>query len=139
MVNRQILLGRLGGQAELRHTSGGATVCNFSVCTNEVWTDKAGQKQERATWHRVVWWGKVAEALQPRLQKGVIVYVEGPTQHRQFQDKDGATKYSTEIRADRVQLCGNTTTRHIGTGGSGDQEPQDAGFGEGEPQEHLPF
>lgn len=105
-VNKVILVGRLGQNPELRNTPGGAAVTNFSVATNESWNDKNGQKQERTEWHRVVVWGKLAELCQQYLQKGRQVYLEGRLQTRQWQDKDGQTRYTTEIQAQTVQFLG---------------------------------
>jgi single-strand DNA-binding protein len=105
-VNKVILVGRLGQNPELRYTPSGAAVANFSVATNEVWNDKQGQKQERTEWHRVVVWGKLAELCNQYLQKGREAYLEGRLQTRQWQDKDGNTKYTTEIHAQTVQFLG---------------------------------
>ena len=108
-VNKVILLGRLGQNPEVRYTPGGAAVANFSVATNEVWMDKSGQKQERTEWHKVVVWGKVAELCSQYLSKGRQVYLEGRLQTRQWQDKDGQTKYTTEVQAQTVQFIGGNT------------------------------
>ena len=105
-VNKVILVGRLGQNPEVRYTPSGAAVCNFSVATNESWNDKAGQKQERTEWHRIVVWGKLAELCNQYLQKGRQVYLEGRLQTRQWQDKDGQTRYTTEIQAQTVQFLG---------------------------------
>jgi len=105
-VNKVILVGRLGQNPEVRYTPSGAAVANFSVATNESWTDKSGQKQERTEWHRVVVWGKLAELCNQYLAKGRQVYVEGRLQTRQWQDKDNQTKYTTEIQAQTVQFLG---------------------------------
>ena len=86
-VNKVIIVGNLGQNPEVRQTQSGASVAQFSVATNESWMDKAGQKQERTEWHRVVVWGKQAENCQQFLAKGRQVYVEGRLQTRQWQDK----------------------------------------------------
>jgi single-strand DNA-binding protein len=106
-VNKVILVGNLGRDAELRYTPGGAPVATLNLATTEVWNDKAsGQKQEKTEWHRVVLWGKSAESLSEYLTKGKQIYVEGRLQTRKWQDKDGNDKYTTEIRADRITLLG---------------------------------
>lgn len=105
-VNKVILVGRLGQNPEVRYTPSGSAVANFSVATNEAWTDKSGQKQERTEWHRVVVWGKLAELCNQYLQKGRQCYVEGRLQTRSWQDKDGTTKYSTEVQAQTIQFLG---------------------------------
>ena len=105
-VNKVILVGNLGRDAELRYTPGGAAVATLNLATTEVWNDKAGQKQEKTEWHRIVLWGKQAESLQEYLTKGKQIYVEGRLQTRQWDDKDGNKRYTTEIKADRVTLLG---------------------------------
>ena len=113
-VNKVILVGNLGRDAELRYTPGGAPVATLNLATTEVWNDKAsGQKQEKTEWHRIVLWGKSAESLSEYLTKGKQIYVEGRLQTRKWQDKDGHDKYSTEIRSDKIVLLGG------GGGGGG--------------------
>src|SRR5947209_11564752 len=118
-VNKVILVGRLGQNPEVRYTPPGAAVANFSVATNESWTDKSGQKQERTEWHKVVVWGKLAELCNQYLAKGRQVYLEGRLQTRQWQDKDGQTKYTTEVIANTVQF--------LGAGGKSEGIPASAG------------
>jgi single-strand DNA-binding protein len=105
-VNKVILVGRLGQNPEVRYTPSGAAVANFSVATNESWVDKSGQKQERTEWHRIVVWGKLAELCSQYLTKGRQAYVEGRLQTREWQDKDGVKKYTTEVQAQTVQFLG---------------------------------
>lgn len=105
-VNKVILVGNLGRDAELRYTPGGAAVATINMATTEVWNDKAGQRQEKTEWHRVVLWGKSAESLTEYLTKGKQIYVEGRLQTRQWDDKDGNKRYMTEIRGDRIVLLG---------------------------------
>lgn len=107
-VNKVILVGRLGQNPEVRYTPSGSAVGNFSVATSDAWTDKAGQKQEKTEWHRVVVWGKIAETCGQYLTKGRQVYIEGRLQTRQWQDKDGQTKYTTEVQAQTVQFLGGS-------------------------------
>ena len=115
-VNKVILVGNLGRDAEIRYTSGGTAVATLSLATTDVWTDKGGQRQEKTEWHRVVLWGKTAETLQEYLLKGRQIYVEGRLQTRQWDDRDGNKRYTTETRADRVVLLGG---RGAGGGGGG--------------------
>lgn len=105
-VNKVLLVGNLGRDAELRYSPGGAAVATLNMATTEVWNDKQGQRQEKTEWHRVVLWGKQAESLQEYLVKGKQIYVEGRLQTRQWDDKDGQKRYTTEIKADRVTLLG---------------------------------
>jgi single-strand DNA-binding protein len=105
-VNKVILVGNLGRDAELRYTPGGAAVATLNLATTEVWNDKSGQRQEKTEWHRVVLWGKQAETLAEYLVKGKQIYAEGRLQTRQWDDKDGNKRYTTEIRGDRIVLLG---------------------------------
>jgi len=137
-VNKVILVGNLGRDAELRYTPGGAAVATLNLATTEVWNDKGGQRQEKTEWHRIVLWGKQAESLQEYLTKGKQIYVEGRLQTRQWDDKDGNKKYTTEIKADRITLLGggggggrgasmdrgSTVAAHAG-GGGGDEPPME--------------
>ena len=118
-VNKVILVGNLGRDAELRYTPGGAAVATLNLATTEVFKDREGQKKEDTQWHRVILWGKTAETLQDYLTKGKQIYVEGKLQTRKWKDKDGNDKYTTEVRGDRVVL--------LSGGGRGDG----AGRGEG--------
>ena len=104
-VNKVLLVGNLGLDAEVRYTPGGAPVASFSIATTENWTSKDGEKHEQTEWHRIVLWGKQAETLQPYLTKGKQIYVEGRLQTRQW-EKDGQKHYTTEIKADRIVLLG---------------------------------
>ena len=114
-VNKVIIVGNLGKDADVRYTSGGSAVATISVATTEVWNDKSsGERQEKTEWHRVVLWGKTAENLKDYLTKGKQIYVEGKLQTRKWQDRDGNDKYTTEIRSDRIVLLG-------GRGGGGDR------------------
>lgn len=110
-VNKVLLIGRLGGDPEVRYTSNGGAVANFTLATNESWTDKSGQKQERTEWHRVVVWGKLGELCGQYLSKGRQAYVEGRLQTRDWTDKDGNKRYTTEIVAQNVQFLGGGAER----------------------------
>ena len=105
-VNKVILVGNLGRDAELRYTPGGAAVATLNLATTEVWNDRNNARQEKTEWHRVVLWGKSAESLTEYLTKGKQIYVEGRLQTRQWDDKDGNKRYTTEIRGDRIVLLG---------------------------------
>jgi single-strand DNA-binding protein len=133
-VNKVILVGNLGRDAELRYTPGGAPVATLNLATTEVWNDKtSGQKQEKTEWHRIVLWGKSAESLSEYLTKGKQIYVEGRLQTRKWQDKDGVEKYTTEIRSDRIVLLGGGGGGGMGGGGARVQRtPVAAGAGGGE-------
>ena len=106
-MNKAIIVGRLGQNPEVKFLPSGQAVSNFSVATNESWTDKEGVKQERVEWHRVVVWGKTAENCGKYLTKGRQVLVEGKIQTREWDDKAGVKKYTTEIQAQSVQFLGD--------------------------------
>src|SRR5690349_3535940 len=118
-VNKVILVGNLGRDAELRYTPGGAAVATLNLATTEVWNDRNNQRQEKTEWHRVVLWGKQAESLQEYLTKGKQIYIEGRLQTRQWDDKDGNKRYTTEIKADRITLLGGGSGGSGGRGGAG--------------------
>jgi single-strand DNA-binding protein len=121
-VNKVILVGNLGRDAELRYTPGGAAVATLNLATTEVFKDREGQKKEDTQWHRVILWGKTAETLQDYLTKGKQIYVEGKLQTRKWKDKEGNDKYTTEVRGDRVVLLsggGRSEGSSRGEGGGG--------------------
>ncbi len=104
-VNKVILVGNLGRDPEVRFMPNGEAVCNFSIATTENWKDKSGVKQEKTEWHNIVMYRKLAEIAGEYLKKGRPVYVEGRLQTRKW-EKDGVTRYSTEIIADSMQMLG---------------------------------
>ena len=106
-VNKVILVGNLGRDPETRYTTGGDAVTNIRVATTDTWKDKNGEKQEKTEWHRVAFFGKLAEIAGEYLKKGSQVYVEGRLQTRKWQDKDGQDKYTTEIVANAMQMLGS--------------------------------
>lgn len=105
-VNKAIIVGNLGDDPTSRSTPNGSAVTNITVATNESWTDKqTGEKKERTEWHRVVFFGKLAEIAAQYLTKGSQVYVEGKLRTNKY-EKEGQTHYSTEIVADQMQMLG---------------------------------
>lgn len=104
-VNKVILVGNLGRDPEMRYMPNGEAVCNFSIATTDNWKDKNGQKQEKTEWHNIVMYRRLAEIAGEYLKKGRPVYVEGRLQTRKW-EKDGVTRYSTEIIADQMQMLG---------------------------------
>lgn len=110
-VNKVLLIGRLGNNPEIRYTNTGTAVANFNLATSESWNDKAGAKQERTEWHRVVVWGKLAELCEKYLAKGRQCFVEGRLQTRNWDDKDGNKRYTTEIVATTVQFLGGPSAQ----------------------------
>lgn len=135
-VNKAIVLGNLGKDPEIRYTAGGQPVANFTVATNERWTDKSsGQAQERTEWHRIVVWGKQAEHCGQFLKKGRSVYVEGRLQTREWTNKEGQKQYSTEIVANQVVfLGGRDSGGGLGRSGGDDFGPPPPDFEPAEPR-----
>src|SRR3954462_5660819 len=116
-LNKAMLIGNVGQDPEIRTIPNGARVAQFSVATSRRWNDKNGQQQEKTEWHRIVAWEKLVEIIEKYVKKGDRIYVEGEIEYRQYQDKDGVTKYATEIRAREVLLIGG---KGEGGGGGGD-------------------
>jgi len=111
-VNKVLLIGNLGRDAEVRYTTGGTAVANFTMATTDRWNDAAtGEKKERTEWHRIVVWGKQAEIAGEYLRKGRQVYVEGSLQTREWTDRDGNKRYTTEVKAQRFQMLGRRDDR----------------------------
>jgi single-strand DNA-binding protein len=106
-VNKVILIGRLGADPEVRYTNTGTAVANFNMATSSNFTDKNGQKTERTEWHRVVTFGKLAEICGEYLAKGKQVYIEGRLQTRDWEDRDGNKRKTTEIVATSMQMLGS--------------------------------
>ncbi len=145
-INKAILIGNLGADPEVRFTASGSPVANFRIATTEKWTDKEGQKQERTEWHRIVAWGRLGETCGEYLSKGRQVYVEGRIQTRQWDDRDGNKRYTTEIVAATVQFLGGRGEGASEGAGRGASEPAsvaaDNGFEYGPPPmdgDDVPF
>jgi len=115
-LNKAMLIGNVGQDPEIRTIPSGARVAQFSVATSRRWNDKNGQQQEKTEWHRIVAWDRLVEVIERYVKKGDRIYVEGEIEYRQYQDKDGVTKYATEIRAREVVLLGGRSDG----GGGGD-------------------
>ena len=126
-VNKVILVGNLGRDPETRYSPDGAAICNVSIATTSQWKDKAsGERKEETEWHRVTFYGRLAEIAGEYLKKGRSVYVEGRLKTRKYTDKAGVEKYATDIIADQMQMLGGR--EGMGGAGGGDS---DGGFGEG--------
>lgn len=106
-INKVILVGHLGNDPEIRHSSNGSAIANISVATTDSWKDKnTGQQQERTEWHRVVAFNRLGEIMGEYLKKGSLVYIEGRLQTRKWQDNSGNDRYTTEIVANEMQMLG---------------------------------
>lgn len=124
-VNKVILIGNLGGDPEIRQIKDGKTVANFSMATSESWT-RDGSTITVTEWHKVVAWGKLAEICGEYLVKGKQVYIEGKIQTRKWEDKEGVTRYTTEIVAFQMQMLGRKDEGYsAGADGGGGVEPSD--------------
>ncbi|REL33326.1 single-stranded DNA-binding protein [Rhodohalobacter sp. SW132] len=113
-LNKAMIIGRLGADPEVRYTQSNTAVATLSVATTERYKDRNGEQQESTEWHRIVAWGRLAEICQEYLKKGSLAYFEGPIQTRQWEDKDGQKKYTTEIKALNMQML---DSRGSNTGG----------------------
>ena len=122
-VNKVILIGNLGRDPEVRYSPNGQAIANVTMATSESWKDKtSGEKQERTEWHRVVFFGRLAEIAGEYLKKGAQIFIEGRLQTRKWQDKDGQDRYTTEIVANEMQMLGSRS----GAGMPSDNYNQDA-------------
>jgi len=152
-VNKVILVGNLGRDPELRYTQSGQAVANFTLATTERFSNRDGDRQERTEWHRIVAWGRTAELCAQYLSKGRSVYIEGRLQTREWEDKEGQKRRTTEITAQTVQFLGGSGSGSGsgsgggggGRGGSGSSgSSSGGGFDEGPgndspPQDDIPF
>jgi len=118
-VNKVILVGRLGRDPEIRYTSGGQAVANFSIATDESYKDRNGEKQKRTEWHKIVAWRKQAEFAQQYLKKGSLIYLEGKIQSREWQDKEGQKRTSFEIVANDFRFVGGRAEGAAAAGAGG--------------------
>ncbi len=154
MVNRVILVGHLGRDPEMRYTSSGTPVTNFSLATNERWNSQSGEKQERTEWHKIVTWNKLAEISNQYLTKGQLVFIEGRIQTREWDDRDGNKRKTTEIIASEMRMMSPRSSDGVrpqeqepepvgvaaesgngAEGGNGAEEKMDAGVTE----DDIPF
>src|SRR5215208_3672357 len=123
-LNKVTLIGNLGNDPEVRSTTGGNRVATFSLATSRSWNDASGAKQEKTEWHRCVVWNtkasQLADIVERYVKKGDKIYVEGRIEYRQWQDKDGQTRYSTEINGRELLPPGGRRDGHEGGGGEVD-------------------
>ena len=155
-VNKVILIGNLGADPEVRYLPSGEAVANLRIATTENWKDRDGNKQEATEWHRVSFFGKIAEVCGQYLKKGNAVYVEGSIRTRKWQDKEGQDRYTTEIRGDRMQMLGgrggggggvadfdsadmDSPPARGGSGGDKANRPADTGGFGSMPDDDIPF
>ena len=140
-VNKIVLVGHLGADPESRFTPSGVAVSTFNMATNESWKNKEGEYEDRTEWHRIVLYGKAAETASEYMKKGQLAYVEGRIRTRSWEDKDGMTRYTTEVLGDRFTMLGrkseNKSTAPAEAGASA-SAGAGAGGGGGD-DDDLPF
>ncbi|MGB7025205.1 MAG: single-stranded DNA-binding protein [Candidatus Acidiferrales bacterium] len=125
-VNKVILVGRLGRDPETRFTGGGQAVANFTLATDSTYKDRSGERQKKTEWHRIVVWSKLAEICQQYLKKGSLIYIEGRLQTREWEDKSGQKRTTTEIVASEMRMLGSrsdSAAAGAGAGASHSAEP----------------
>lgn len=146
-VNKVILVGHLGKDPEMRYAASGLAIANFSLATSENRKDKEGNKETKTEWHRIVAFGKLAEICGEYLNKGKQIYIEGRIQTNKWEDKEGNTRYTTEIIANTMQMLGskgdNGGGSYAGSGGGGGGESSGGGGGQEQPPppdlDDIPF
>ena len=138
-VNKVILVGNLGNDPEIRALENGVKVANFNIATNEVYKDKDGNKQERTEWHRIVLWRGLAEIAENYLKKGNQVYIEGKLRTRQWEDKDGVKKYTTEVQCDNMTMLGGKSSGTEGSTPLSENDMPKNHSAEAEAGDDLPF
>ncbi|MFU8812265.1 MAG: single-stranded DNA-binding protein [Balneolaceae bacterium] len=129
-LNKAMIIGRLGADPEVRYTQSNTAVATLSVATTEKYKDRNGELQENTEWHRVVAWGRLAEICQEYLKKGSLAYFEGPIQTREWEDKDGQKRYTTEIKALNMQMLdsrGGGAPSSAPSAGGGAKQPAKSG------------
>ena len=145
-INKVILIGNLGQDPDVRYSADGRAIANISVATTDSWKDKnTGERQDRTEWHRVVFFGKLAEIVAEYLKKGSQVYIEGRLQTRKWQDKSGQDRYTTEVVGGTMEMLdsrgGGGAPQPSGEGYGGPSEPPSGqpGGGLGDPDDDIPF
>jgi single-strand DNA-binding protein len=128
-LNKAILIGNVGGDPEVRTVGTGGRVATFSLATGRTWNDQSGAKQEKTEWHRCVVWNSargsgLADVVEKYVRKGEKVYVEGEIEYRQWQDKDGQTRYTTEIKVKELMLLGGRAGGGMGGGDDMESAPR---------------
>jgi len=131
-LNKATIIGRLGAAPEVRNTQSGTAVATLSVATSEKYKDKSGELIEKTQWHRIVVWGRLAEICQQYLKKGSLAYFEGPIETREWSDKDGQKRYTTEIKALNMQMLDSRGKAEPDTPREAPTLPDDV-------DDHLPF
>jgi len=135
MLNKALLIGRLGADPEVRYTQDGNMVTNFTIATDEFWKDKSGERVQKTEWHRIVTFGKLAEICGNYLSKGKLVLIEGRIQTRSWDDRDGNKRYTTEIVASTMTMLDRKGQSDYQQGNSSDGPSGNTGL----PNDDVPF
>lgn len=138
-VNKVILVGNLGKDPEVRHLDGGTAVANFPLATTESYKDKSGQRQNQTEWHNIVLWRGLAEVAEKYLKKGNQVYIEGKLRSRSWEDKEGNTRYITEIVADSMTMLGSKKDNEDKQFHPSTEKSSEAPIMENDENDDLPF
>ena len=126
MINKVTLVGRLGGDPEVKYTSSNKAVANFSLATSEKYKDQSGNDQEITQWHRIVVWGNIAKVCGEYLKKGSLIYADGKVTYRSWDDQNGQKRYTTEIVANTIKFLSGTKDRQSQSQNQQQQTPPQA-------------
>lgn len=138
-VNKVILVGNLGKDPEIRHLDNGIAVANFSLATTESYTNKQGERVNQTEWHNIVLWRGLADVAEKYLKKGNSVYIEGKINTRKWEDKEGVTRYSTDIIADKMTMLGSKSDNSNSTAAAAPKTPAESSSSESGGNDDLPF
>tara|TARA_Y100000748_G_scaffold287198_1_gene271134 strand:+ start:331 stop:798 length:468 start_codon:yes stop_codon:yes gene_type:complete len=139
-VNKVIIVGNLGADPDTKSMPSGNMVANFSVATSESWNDRdTGERQEKTEWHRVVFFGRLAEIADQYLRKGSQVYVEGKLQTRKWEDRDGNERWTTEIVGNQLEMLGERMSSGSSQSNNMDQSTSKSNFSDDEFDDDIPF
>ena len=138
-VNKVILVGNLGKDPEIRHLDNGIAVANFSLATTESYTNKQGERVNQTEWHNIVLWRGLADVAEKYLKKGNSVYIEGKINTRKWEDKEGVTRYSTDIITDKMTMLGSKSDNSNSTAAAAPITPAESSSSESGGNDDLPF
>ena len=139
-INKVIIVGNLGADPDTKSMPSGNMVANFSVATSESWNDRdTGERQEKTEWHRVVFFGRLAEIADQYLRKGSQVYIEGKLQTRKWEDRDGNERWTTEIVGNQLEMLGDRMSSGSSQSNNMDQSTSKSNFNDDEFDDDIPF
>ncbi len=138
-LNKVMLIGRLGGDPELKYTPSGTAVVNFSLATNFVWKDQSGEQKEKTEWHRVVAWRRLAEIIGEYAKKGSRIYVEGRLETRSWEDQNGNKRYTTEVIADSIEFLSDRGAAETPAAAEPPLPEEPPEINDAPPEDDLPF